>query len=174
MPWRGDLPQPIDRWPGSCGQASGIAFADGMGMDTMRRELRVVFTVGLSLVLASCAVRAGDAPATAPLGPPRPCSVTVFPGMPPFAVDDLGPIQAPCPNSPRHWTACGIDQPNLPEVACSSGADTVFAVYAVVTPPQGILSNGSRVVHARLGRRRPEVTENQSRRRTGSGGESAP
>jgi len=118
------------------------------------------FAVGLSFALASCAVRAGDPPTAsspATIVPPQSCSVAVFPGVPPFAIDDLGPIQASCPSSTRHWLTCGIDQPNLLEVACSSGADTVFGLYEVVTPAHGMFSNGGRVMHARLGRRRPEV-----------------
>jgi hypothetical protein len=130
-----------------------------MRMDSMRHELRVFFfAVGLSVVLASCTVKGGDpSTAVAPrtVGARPPCSVAVFPGRPPFAIEDLGPIQASCPSSKIRWSTCGIDQPNLLEVACSSGADTVFGLYEVMTPAQGMLSNDVRVMHARLGRRRP-------------------
>jgi hypothetical protein len=83
----------------------------------------------------------------------------VFPGAPPFAVEDLGPIQAPCPGPTMRssWSTCGIDQANLLDVACSSGADTVFGLYEVLTPAEGPFSSGGRVMHARLGRRRPEI-----------------
>ncbi len=115
----------------------------------------MALAVGLSL-LTSCTVRAGDPP-TARVAPWQSCIVAVFPGTPPFAVDDLGPIQASCPTSMRRWSTCGIDQGNLLNVACSSGADTVFGLYEVLTPSQGIFSSDERVMHARLGRRRPEV-----------------
>lgn len=139
-------------------------------MDCMQREIQLGFAIGLSLVLAGCAVRAGDPPiAQTPATPDarRSCTVTVFPGVPPFAVEDLGPVQASCPSSTRHSFACGIDQANLVDVACASGADTVFGLYEVLTPAQGQFSNGGRVMHARLGRRRPEVGQssaNQDRR----------
>jgi hypothetical protein len=129
-------------------------------MDRMQREIQLGFAIGLSIVLAGCAVRAGEPPiARTPATPDsrRSCTVTVFPGVPPFAVEDLGPVQASCPDSTRHSFACGIDQANLPEVACSSGADTVFGLYEVLTPAEGPFSSGGRVMHARLGRRRPEV-----------------
>jgi hypothetical protein len=116
------------------------------------------FAIGLSVVLAGCAVKAGDPPtALTPMAVAarQPCSVAVFPGLPPFAIEDLGPIQASCPSSKIRWSTCGIDQANLLEVACSSGADTVFGLYEVMTPAQGRLSNDVRVMHARLGRRRP-------------------
>ena len=103
-------------------------------------------------------------PAT--LDPRQSCAVAVFPGVPPFAVEDLGPLQAPCPRSTRQWRACGIDQPNLLDVACSSGADTVFGLYEAVTPAQGMFSSAGRVMHARLGRRRAEVgTEDRTSNR---------
>jgi hypothetical protein len=124
----------------------------------------MAFAVGLSL-LASCTVRSGDPP-TATIAPWQSCIVAVFPGAPPFAVDDLGPIQASCPTTTRRWSTCGIDQANLLDVACSSGADTVFGLYGlyeVLTPSQGIFSSDERVMHARLGRRRPEVgSENRA------------
>lgn len=127
----------------------------------MRQGLRVGFTLGLSFVLASCAVRSGAPPTQqttmGTLEPPGTCTVTVFPGAPLFSVEDLGPIQGACPDSTRHWSTCGIDQANLLDIACSSGADTVFGLYEVVTPAQHIFSRDQRVMHARLGRRRTEV-----------------
>lgn len=129
-------------------------------MDRMQHELRLSLAVGLSFVLAGCAVRAGDPPMAqmpATLDSRRSCTVTVFPGLPPFAVEDLGPVQASCPSSTRQSFACGIDQANLLDVACASGADTVFGLYEVVTPTERPFSNNERVMHARLGRRRPEI-----------------
>jgi hypothetical protein len=115
----------------------------------------MAFAAGLSL-LAGCTVRAGEPP-TATIAPRQPCIIAVFPGAPPFAVDDMGPIEASCPSSMRRWSTCGIDQANLLDVACSSGADTVFGLYEVLTPAQGLFSAGGRVMHARLGRRRTEI-----------------
>jgi len=81
--------------------------------------------------------------------------VTIFLGAPPFPVDDLGPIQALCSSSVRQWSTCGIDQPNLLQVACAAGADTVFGLYE--TFGRAAWSGDGRVMHARLGRRHASV-----------------
>ena len=124
-------------------------------MNGTRKKVRTGFMATLALVAAaSCATGAGGTAvvATPAALDPRSCVVQVFPGTPPFAVEDLGPIQAPCPSSIRYWSSCGIDQQNLTQVACSSRADTVFGLYEVVRP------TGERVMHARLGRRRSDVS----------------
>lgn len=129
-------------------------------MDGTRRKVRMGFIITLSFAAgASCATGAGQAAvvATPETFDPRSCVVQVFQGTPPFEVEDLGPIQAHCPSAIRNWSSCGIDQPDLAQVACSSGADTVFGLYEVVRPEQGLFSTGARVMHARLGRRRPGV-----------------
>jgi hypothetical protein len=114
-----------------------------------------VFLAWAVAASASCAtgVRQTAAAATPVAVDPRSCVVQIFPTAPPFQVEDLGPIQAPCLGGGRSWATCGIDQPNLREVACSSGADTVFGLYEVVGPSKGLFSTGIRVMHARLGRR---------------------
>ncbi len=116
--------------------------------------------VGLAFAAAASCALSGTADPVAfnpAKNDPSSCVVAVFPGAPPFAVEDLGPIQASCPNSVRQWSSCGIDQPNLLDIACASGADTVFGLYELVTPKPGMALNGARVMHARLGRRREEV-----------------
>jgi hypothetical protein len=119
---------------------------------------RCLFTVVIALLGAGCAgmdkpAAMGPAPETFAAQPA--CEVTIFPELPPYPVDDLGPIQAPCYGAYRSPSAaCGIYQPNLRQVACSSGADTVFGVYETVGPESGWPGSDRRVIHARLGRRR--------------------
>jgi hypothetical protein len=129
------------------------------------RGVALVSGLGVALVAGCAAVGSNVSALMAPL-PDKPaasCVVSVFSGAPPFAVDDLGPIQAPCPTSTRHWSSCGIDQPNLADIACSSGADTVFGIYEVVTPQPSPFESGARVVHARLGRRRADAISLRTR-----------
>ena len=139
--------------------AIGIVLAVPMRMHGTRQKARVGFIITLAFAAgASCATGAPETPVVAtPTLDPRSCVVQVFPGTPPFEVEDLGPIQAPCPSTMRYWSSCGIDQPNLAQVACASRADTVIGLYEVVGERQGLFSNGARVMHARLGRRRPEA-----------------
>jgi hypothetical protein len=84
----------------------------------------------------------------------RPCTVSIYSAAPPFEVVDLGPIQANCPDSSERSIPCGIDQANLPEVACSSGADVVFGVYETMEASTTWYARPVRRVHARLGRQR--------------------
>jgi hypothetical protein len=140
--------------------AIGIVLAVPEQMDGSRQRARRGFIITLAFAAgASCATGAREPPAVATPATldPRSCVVQIFAGTPPFEVEDLGPIQAPCPSTTRNWSSCGIDQPNLAQVACSSGADTVFGLYEVVGPKQGLFSTGARVMHARLGRRRLDV-----------------
>lgn len=119
----------------------------------MRIGFSIIFAVAIG---ASCATAPREAPVVAPPAAidPRTCVVRIFPGTPPFEVQDLGPIQSACSGQLGHLAACGIDQPNLAQIACSSGADTVFGVFEEVRPSQGgPLSSEERVIHARLGRR---------------------
>lgn len=114
------------------------------------------------VLVAGCAGSSNSAQRPAPqtAASPPACDVTIYPGAAPYDVEDLGPIQAPCSGSggpwvTQHWTTCGIDQPNLLQVACSSGADTVFGLYETVG--SAAPANDGRVMHARLGKRRHPV-----------------